>query len=498
MSRLLNDKCWMLVVTIALTCSLLFSANVNAATFSPYQIYPVAPWPTGWPDAVAVGDFNGDGRKDVVLATTSTSQGPNPDDHTLFIFLQTASGGLAAPMKVKYSSDAEEGNDTIGYKRLTAMVAADFNGDGIDDIIAGRRFGISVVLGRRDTQFSVKRVECTSGACGPDSMAVMDVDRDGKLDLLAHNEWGTSFGITVYFGAGGDFTHQRFLTTRSDGGVNVRVGDMNSDGQDDVAISWMQGLSNGAEVFLGDGSGWFLPGQLVPRHPQLINTRALAVGDFDGDSLDDIAMGGATYDFNGQGFYLHSQANDGTFRSPTQLPAALPSDSANVPDKAVVADINGDGRDDLVLLRSGGSIGYFEQGSGGLKPEVIYNGPYATWGDAHAIATGDVNNDGCIDVVTANYNHGLVVFRSSDCQIRIRVNGSQPLIRGNQTQPVRPAVRLTGRSPYSPIGQVAASRQLSNESASQQNPVGESSRSALWLRLMLGISLLCFVFWKFW
>ena len=259
MSRLFNGELTMRLGRCALGCLLLIGASATASTFSPPQIYSVAPWPSGWPDAVAIGDFNGDGRKDVVLATTSTAQGSNLDDHTLFIFLQGSAGQLAQPLKVKYSSLAEEGNDMIGYKRLTAMVAADFNGDGIDDIVAGRRFGLSLVLGRRDAAFSVERVECTSGACGPDSMAVADVDRDGRLDLLAHNEWGTKFGLTVYFGDGGVFKRQRLLPTRSDGGVNVKIGDVNWDGRDDGVFSWLQGLDSGAEKFLAAGAGWQRP-----------------------------------------------------------------------------------------------------------------------------------------------------------------------------------------------------------------------------------------------
>lgn len=497
MSRVFGGKPRLDVAVLGVVGFLLLVANAAASTFSPQQVYSVTPWPTGWPDAVAVGDFNGDGRKDVVLATTATQQGPNPDDYTLYIFLQTNTGSLAAPLKIKYSSLDEQGNSEIGWITTTSMLVADFNRDGIDDIVAGRRFGPSFVFGSRASNFSVKRVECTSGACGPEIMAVMDVDRDGFPDLLGQNNWGTKFGVTVYFSEGGSFKRQRLLTNRSEGGTLLRIGDMNTDGHDDLVVSWFQGPSIGAEVFLSDNQGWFLPGTYVPSHPNLISPHAQAIGDFNGDHRDDIALGGPTFNFDGRGFYLHKQQIDGSFQSPIELPSATPKDTANTPDKAITADMNGDGRDDLVVIHNGGDLGYFEQGAQGLNPEVLFEGLYATWTGVHGVAAGDINNDGCLDVVASNYNVGLVVFHGVGClPPPIRVNGSQPLTRRGVAVSGSQVVPLAS-------GPISASHTSDVSSPTRANtftnpPSGSKVLSpiSLFLWLAFGFTLISFVWWR--
>ena len=101
--------------------------------------------------------------------------------------------------------------------------------------------------------------------------------------------------------------------------------------------------------------------------------------------------------------------------TPELLPSTEPNDTSNIPDTAIAADLNGDGKEDLVSLRSGGPVGYFEQRNAELSQEKLYAGPYATWGGMTPVAVGDLSGDGCKDVATANNNYGLVVWYGYGC-----------------------------------------------------------------------------------
>jgi hypothetical protein len=207
------------------------------------------------------------------------------------------------------------------------------------------------------------------------------------------------------------------MSTLSEGEIELKQGDLNGDGLTDIALSWLQGLSNGVEVFLNDGHGWFLPGVYYARAPNFISTYTVSVGDFTGDGRDDMVVGGSSYDFDARGLYLYRQQGDGTLAAPVQLLTGDISDDADIPDSSIAFDLNGDQRRDLLVLRSGGSVGYFAEDNGGLTREVIFPGPYMTWGSKTPIAAGDVDGDHCADVAVANYNYGLVVWPGVDCAV---------------------------------------------------------------------------------
>src|SRR4051812_26038118 len=105
-SRLLFLLC------LAVTCT---NYQALAVSFAGYVTYPTG----SWPEAVAIADLNGDGRKDVVLSTSTYS---NTNDNSILVFYQNKGGGLDAP--VRYAAGAN----------AVSVVIADFNGDGLKDI----------------------------------------------------------------------------------------------------------------------------------------------------------------------------------------------------------------------------------------------------------------------------------------------------------------------------------------------------------------------------
>ncbi|RYG95981.1 MAG: VCBS repeat-containing protein [Alphaproteobacteria bacterium] len=348
-----------------------------------------------------------------------TDQGSNPADFKLFVYHQTSTGTLDTPVTVSYSSLSGEGTETTGWRRRTAIGSKDLNADGVPDLVVGVRGGFAVVYGQKQRNYVARRVSNVMGTSG-DSFVFLDADRDGNMDIASQNQssgdprWGT----TVFFGdQAGTFDRQIFIPTSDDGNIELRGGDLNSDGITDLAVAFGQGLAQRVEVRYGNGSGGFSDKVTVPAPADIIRgLTTIAVGDFSGsDGKDDLVAAGTDQNFTGGTFWIFKQLGNALSPSAVKLPSLAPKDTSHTPDTSLATDLNGDGKTDFLVQRSGGSLSYFEQKNGELSTEQNYAGPYATWGGLTPIAVGDLNRDGCRDVAMANYNAGLVVWLGRGC-----------------------------------------------------------------------------------
>lgn len=169
------------------------------------------------------------------------------------------------------------------------------------------------------------------------------------------------------------------------------IGDFNDDGLNDVATS-EDYFTGYLRIYLQNTGGTLDSPALYD-----IGSRpaALAVGDLNDDGLDDVVT--ANFFDNEIGVFL--QQLNGTL---------APQDTYATdygPDAIAVADLNDDGRDDIVVSHwNADNIGVFIQNSGGtLDPIESYAAPQSGYDD---IDTGDLNNDGLIDVVKMNGQGG--------------------------------------------------------------------------------------------
>jgi len=181
------------------------------------------------PGPIVVGDFNGDGKLDLVVADDGTS----PPNTAVNIFLGNGDGTFQAAQAY-----------TVGTNP-SSLVAADFNGDGKLDLAVANydTNNVSILLGNGDGTF--QSATNFSAGSGPSSVVVADLNGDGKLDMAVAN-LGTN-AVNLLLG-NGDGTFQAAVPYASDKFLlSLAVGDFNGDGRLDLAAAESKGE---AEVLL--------------------------------------------------------------------------------------------------------------------------------------------------------------------------------------------------------------------------------------------------------
>jgi Bacterial Ig-like domain (group 3)/Domain of unknown function (DUF4214)/FG-GAP-like repeat len=334
-------------------------------------------------NTLAVGDFNGDGKPDLVTAFTEQDGTP-----LLTVLLSDGLGGFAAAPGSPFSAGANP----------QSLVVADFDGDGNLDLAVGNSgsyqtgpVGVAVLLGNGSGGFAP--VPGSPFLAGTDvrALAAGDFNGDGKPDLAIAV---ADDSITVLAGNGiGGFSS----SSPFDGGMlpsYLAVGDFNGDGRADLAVMGFIGtksydITGELTIFLGDGAGGFstAPGTPV-SFPHLVQPRPYltVVADFNGDGIDDLALGGAT-----PAVFLGTTAG-----SLTPTPALAGGGSP-----VAAGDFNGDGKTDLVTLDFLNNVLDVLLGDG--------TGAFAEWGQRSVsvapgpVAVADFNGDGRADVAVVDF-----------------------------------------------------------------------------------------------
>jgi len=413
------------------------------------------------PLAVAMADFNNDGKPDIAVTTLSG----------VSVLLGDGKGNFGAPAKFAAGSGPAE------------IVATDFNGDKKLDlaVVNSGSNNVSILLGNGRGGF-IPGVTVAVGR-SPVGIAAGDLNDDGHQDLAVADSGLGARGthpntVAILLGTGnGSFQPATFISVAA-GPLGVAVADINNDSEQDVVVT--NSSTNQVSLLLGMGNGTFQPPAVftvtpgsTPEPGTGFGPAQVSVDDFNGDGNRDLAVANPltstaavllgngsgsfaralniqvgktpfailTGDYNrdGKRDFITSNADadtisvvlgkgNGTFQD---VPAAIKTNAG--PSQIVTADFNGDGILDLATSNAGNSQDgntvsvLLGRGSGRFASQKV-----ATVGsDPLGLAAGDFNQDGRPDLVVANF--GVV---PND-------HGSFSLLLGNGDGTFQPAVSFT-------------------------------------------------------
>ncbi|HKS81716.1 MAG TPA: FG-GAP-like repeat-containing protein [Candidatus Acidoferrales bacterium] len=377
---------------------------------------------------VALADFNGDGKLDIVAAQNGSI------DEELAVLLGNGDGTFQAPILMLPCG-------SLSCRGAQVVLVGDFNGDGKPDIAAGIA-GVSggsdtwtILLGNGDGTFTLKStLSLPSGAVGGATVAgvVGDFNGDGKLDLVVTDS--SDEAAYLYLG-NGDGTFQSPATIAAGNFPNaVIAADVNNDGHLDIVTTGSGGsvgpFGSCISVILGNGNGTF---QMQTSYATYSGPTAITLADFNGDHNLDAAVltnGGYMSILLGNG--------NGTFQAATNIGIGLTA-AASGPEAIVAADVNKDGKQDLILSIYGQDCVavFLGKGTGSFQSPLFFNSNQMPTG----LAVGDFNGDakldwvsgsGSIDAVYAALGNGDGTFRAPQ-GVPAALSASQTFAAGNFT-----------------------------------------------------------------
>ncbi|MBA4387198.1 MAG: hypothetical protein C0404_04400 [Verrucomicrobia bacterium] len=397
------------------------------AAFSEGAVYGVTPTfspVTGSPFQAGIGaryaqmgDLNGDGKPDLVVANTETN--------TFTIHLGDGGGGFTEAANSPIAVNGLAVKELIDYTSRQFGLA-DLNGDGHLDIASGGTNGVVVLLNNGTGTFGPASGSPFDAGGTVHFYAnhpkwayftfAADMNSDGRPDLVcATGERGRQVSILLGDGTGGftcssgtpyDCTTNHNGVSVSDGTLRVmKMGDFNADGIPDFALLfWVQNpYQYELVIWLGDGAGGLVPAPYSPMNG-ISQISTMAAGDFNGDGYDDMVLAKDS-GMGNQGIYARMSDGMGGFVL-RQFP---PSDNMHSFWKDMAAgDFNGDGVEDLVAMSddtgcwvwAGDRTGNFVEVGKVFQPTTSRFPTYVSVGDA----TGDGKPDITIALPTDGWH----------------------------------------------------------------------------------------------
>ena len=328
----------------------------------------------GKPVDVALGDWNRDGKLDLVTCN---------EGNRMMVLLGDGRGG--------FEPAAGSPMDVAGH----LIAVGDVNNDRHLDLAITHHdsLGVVVLLGAGDGRFKPAPGSPFAALQGlkphNHGLTLSDVNKDGNLDITTANHEGNSVSVLLGNGKAGftPATNSPFAVGR--GPYPHAVADVNQDGKPDIVTPNVGG--NSVSILLGDGKGGFTA---AANSPIMVASRPfyMTAGDVSGDGKPDLLM--AHDDINTLTILLGD--GRGNFRAAPNSPLDLGGRAFEI----IARDFNGDAKADIVAATNTIVTVLLNDGRGGFKPAA--GSPFAVGRGAFKADIGDVNGDSKLDIITAN------------------------------------------------------------------------------------------------
>lgn len=364
----------------------------DAPAFS--RLNPATSIPVGsWAQVLATADLTGDGRSDAAVATARF--GDSTNDEQLHLFVPDSTAILTRTQRLAAGENPE------------SIVAADLNQDGRADTALALAGDAAVKLYTQNTAQQLNAAVTLPLLGGPDALSTGDFTGDRRPDLVAVAP--LSGTINLWQSTPDGLTPLPFTLPYITGGFDaLAVGDLDNDGDDDLAALRGAGSITSAVVVYLQTNGFFPVSYTLTPETGGFLPHSLTVGDVNSDGRDDIVV---TAGGNMPDAYLNVflQGDAGMSTTPVTYPAY------HLPSAVAIGDLDHDGRNDVAVLHdSWRTLSVYTQTiSGALSPYSIASIPFSDRYRPQALALADLDNNGGLDAALVDRDHGLTILTNT-------------------------------------------------------------------------------------
>lgn len=330
---------------------------------------------------IGVGDFNGDGKPDIVTAGTTSDDGSN--SNYFFFFLSNSSDSLnTTPAQIPYQ-----------VNQITGLSVADMNHDNLDDIVIIANNSVYIYYQTQSHTFSLSAAKSTGNQVS--SILVTDIDHDGNNDIVA-GPYGSS-PMYIFYG-----------TSVTDSFMRIAYPQV-SQGITDLKLNYIGHDTTPAIIYSPTSfDNPFVYETKVNNDRQLISLDSfkaneqypsicgVAAGDRFGTGQHELA---ATGQFPGDLLYWNNPDSSGISNDTSQL--------LEQPQDLVMADLNCGGKDEIIAGAPGGL--YIIDYAKNVTVPYYYIQNYMDYDDMQVT---DVIGDSKPDIIIANSDDGVIVLEN--------------------------------------------------------------------------------------
>ncbi|CAF3725702.1 unnamed protein product [Rotaria sordida] len=324
----------------------------------------------------------------------------NDDGHVDIVVVNSGSDNLDVLFNTGNGTFETQITYPIGVDSYpTYVTAGDINKDNHLDIVTvnSKNNSISIIMGHANGTFDIPRVYPTGKNSYPLAVAIDDFNDDNRSDLIIANAGKDTIGVLFGFHYTTFKSHKTYSSDNTRAPSSIITSDFNNDKHLDIAVTFYN--SNNIGILLGYDNGSF--GTMMTYstgHGSL--PKSLAAHDFNNDGRSDIIV--VNSGTNEIGIFLGY--GNGSFA--TMIIYATGKDSNPV--AIVLTDINNDGRIDIIVANYAfNNIGIL-LGHGNLTFNTMVTYPTGNNSNPTSIVVDDFDNDGQIDIVVANYRTSTI------------------------------------------------------------------------------------------